>query len=47
MIGKENNRDSLNHIDFLINGQYISDNKTIANYFINMVSSLAIFIAFY
>ena len=41
MTDKENNRYSLNHIDFLINGQYISDSKTIANYFINMVSSLA------
>ena len=45
MIGKEDNRYSLNHIDFLINGQYISDSKTIANsfnnYFINIGSSLA------
>ena len=35
----------MNHIDFLINGQYISDSKTIANsfnnYFINIGSSLA------
>ena len=45
MIGKEDNRYSLNHIDFLINGQYISDSKTIANsfnnYFINIGGSLA------
>ena len=35
----------MNHIDFLINGQYISDSKTIANsfnnYFINIGSPLA------
>ena len=46
MIGEEDNRYSLNHIDFLlINGQYISDSKTIANscnnYFINIGGSLA------
>ena len=45
MIGKEDNRYSLNHIDLIINGQYISDSKTIANsynnYFINIRSSLA------
>ena len=39
MIGKEDNRYSLNHIDFLINGKYISDNFN--NYFINIGSSLA------
>ena len=35
----------MNQIDFLINGQYVSDRKTIANtfnnYFINVGSSLA------
>ena len=45
MIGKEDNRYSLNHIDFLIDGQYNSDSKTITNsfnnYFINIGSSLA------
>ena len=40
MIGKEDNRYSLNHIDFLINGQYISDSKTIANSFNNYLSIL-------
>ena len=45
MIGKEDNRCYMNQIDFLINGQYISNNNTIANsfnnYFINVGNSLA------
>ena len=45
LIGKEDNKCSMNQIDFLINGQYVSDRKTIANtfndYFINVGSSLA------
>ena len=45
IIGKEDNKCSMNQIDFLINGQYVSDRKTIANtfnnYFINVGSSLA------
>ena len=45
IIGKEDNRCSVRNIDFLINNQYISDSKVIANafnmYFINVGSSLA------
>ena len=45
MIGKEDNRCYMNQIDFLINGQYISNSNTIANsfnnYFINVGNSLA------
>ena len=45
MIGKEDSRCHMNQIDFLINGQYISNSNTIANsfnnYFINVGNSLA------
>ena len=45
IIGKEDKRCSVRNIDFLINNQYISDSKVIANafnmYFINVGSSLA------
>ena len=45
IIGKEDNRCSVRKIDFLINNQYISVSKVIANafnvYFINVGSSLA------
>ena len=45
IIGKEENRCSVKNIEFLINNQYTSDSKTIANafnkYFINVGSTLA------
>ena len=45
MIGKEDSGCHMNQIDFLINGQYISNSNTIANsfnnYFINVGNSLA------
>ena len=45
IIGKDDSRRSIKHINFLINSQYISDNNRIANtfnnYFKNVGSSLA------
>ena len=45
MIGKEDNGCHINQIDFLMYGQYISNNNTIANcfnnYFINVGNLLA------
>ena len=45
MIGREHGRYSTHQIDFLINGQFISNSNTIANnfnnYFINVGSSLS------
>ena len=45
MIGKEDNVCHMNQMDFLINGQYISNSNNIANcinnYFINVGNSLA------
>ena len=45
IIGKDDNRRPIHHIDFLLNNQYISDDWIIANafidYFINVGSSLA------
>ena len=45
IIGKEDNPCSVRNTDFLINNQYISDSKMIANafnmYFINVGNSLA------
>ena len=44
IIGKDDNRRSIHHIDFLLNNQYISDDGIIANafnnYFVNVGSSL-------
>ena len=45
IIGKDDSRRSIKHINFLINNQYISDDNRIANtfnnYFTNVGSSLA------
>ena len=47
MIGKEDSGCHMNQIDFLINGQYISNSNTIANsfnnYFSNVGNSLLVF----
>ena len=47
MIGREDGRYSMNQINFLINGKYISNSNTIANsfnnYFINVDHYLAVF----